>query len=112
MLKAYQKPFRYFEGNFESETLKLGDVINFEVPNDATFSARSFMVNAATFDLKQNTITDCLLSEIFSKNINTKDVSIPLNDGDSIPGIVQNANNPSPDTINGIFTEEFTEQFL
>lgn len=112
ILKAYQKPFRYIDGSYRGQNLSYGDLIRYEVPNNQPFSNRVFMIMEGQFDLKYNTLTGCSVVEIFSKNINSNDATIPHSPGDISPPITQNPNNPSPDTVVGIFTEEFTEQFL
>jgi hypothetical protein len=100
------------EGSYKGENLSYLDVYTFDVPNNAPFSNRLFAILQGDFDLKYNTLTNATIVEIFSKNINSSDVSLPHAPGDNLPPITQNPNNPSPDSLTGIFTDEFTEQFL
>lgn len=111
ILKAYQKSYRFMEGDFIGDNLSYLDSFNIIVPNESDFSQKIFVWQNATFSIKNKSATGKMV-EIFSGSIVSNDTSSPIqpgDDGGGIPPIVQNPNAPSQ--IIGIFTEEFTPEF-
>lgn len=112
VLQQYQTPFRYFSGSFLGTDLEYLDVYSMDTPCFPSFSDFLFSILSADFDLKTNQMTSVTMAQMFQKSLKTDDSQGPHNPGDLPPPIIQNPNNPSPDAIEGIFTEQFTEQFL
>lgn len=112
VLQQYQAPFRYFSGTFLGTDLEYLDLYSMDTPCFPSFSDFLFAILSADFDLKTNQMTSVTMAQMFQKSIKTDDSQGPHNPGDLPPPIIQNPNYPSPDTIEGIFTEQFTEQFL
>lgn len=112
VLQQYQSPFRYFSGSFLGTDLEYLDVYQILAPCAPSFEDHLFAILSADFDLKTNQMSSVTLAQMFSRSIKTDDSQGPHHPGDLPPSIIQNPNNPSPDSISGIFTSEFTEQFL
>lgn len=111
-LQQYQQPFRYFSGSFTGYNLEYMDTYTFSVPCFPSFENFLFAILSADFDLKLNQMTSVTMAQMFQKGIKTDDTTGPHHPGDGEPPIIQNPNYPSPDSDTGIFTTEFTEQFL
>jgi len=110
VLKAYQKPYLFWEGTFRRSMLKFLDVFNIDVPGESVFSSYTFAQSATTFDLKNNTVSGTFY-EIFSRNFVSQDVQYPRLPGSALPPIDQNPNTPPVPEGDGIFTPQFTDEF-
>ncbi|MNI26339.1 hypothetical protein D3C73_800330 [compost metagenome] len=111
IMKAYQAPFRFLNSSFDGQNMSYLDVFNVELPNNESFAKRTFALLSGDFDLFKNEVRNANYVEIFSKPAKTIDISIPSYPGDSSPPIIQNPNPTTPNT-QGIFTQEFTSEFL
>lgn len=128
VLNAYQKPFRFYSGGLLGANFSYLDTFNIIVTGNADFSERIFTWLNVDFDLKKNT-AEGMLVEIFSKNVVSTQITVPINPGQQppkingirqgllllmgTPGFVNNPNNPTGvPTIGGPFDDEFTTEFL
>lgn len=111
IMKAYQAPFRFLSSSFLGTNMSYLDVFNVELPNNESFGKRTFALLSGDFNLFTNEVTNANYVEIFSKPSKTIDISVPSYPGDTSPPIIQNPN-PSTPTTQGIFTKEFTSEFL
>lgn len=111
VLKAYQTPYKQFNGAFLGASLNYFDTFNIVVDSEPSFSSKIFMWQDATFDVKEMTANGKLV-EIFSKNLISNDYSSPqigTTSSAGFPPIVQNPNIITQ--LNSIFTEQFTPEF-
>lgn len=111
ILKAYQEPYRFWEGTMRKSGLKYLDVFNIVVPDDFVFSSFTFAQSGTTFDLKNNTVSGTFY-QIFNKNFLSQDSQFPHLPGTLPPPFVQNPNNPPPLIGDGVFTPQFTDEFV
>jgi len=111
IMKAYQAPFRFLSSTFLGDDITYLDVFNVELPNNESFGKRTFALLSGDFNLFTNEVTNANYVEIFSKPAKTIDISVPSYPGDTSPPIIQNPN-PSTPSTQGIFTKEFTSEFL
>ena len=108
ILKAYQKPFRYYQGDLRGDNLNYLNVFNFLVDDNDEFSAKTFTIISGDFSLKNHILT-ATLAEIFTKSIFTTNFQTPHSPGQIPPAITQNPNTPIDDVR--IFSDEFTSPF-
>lgn len=111
IVKAYQRPYRFIDCVLKGDNLKYSDVFNFIVPTSAEFTQKTFAYSSVRFSSKFKTSEGTLI-EIFNKPIKTIDVQTPNNGGQDPPPFTQNPNNPLPLSGTGIFTPEFTPEFI
>lgn len=113
ILKAYQKPFRFLESSFLGNDISYLDIFNVNLPDDTTFSARIFALLSGDLDLISGELNNALYAEIFEKDIPTVKLTIPGKGIMNYPPIIQNPNpiQLQPQT-GGIFTEQFTQEFM
>lgn len=107
ILKAYQKPFRFFQGDLRGDNLNYLNAFRFDVPGG--FKAKLFSVISGDFSLKHHDLTNATLAEIFSRPVQTVNYQTPHSPGQIPPAIVQNPNNPG--NTNRVFSNEFTNPF-
>lgn len=113
ILTAYQKPFRKWAGDLLlSETATRGfnylDIISFNVPNSPSFSRKQFAFLGGQINLKTRQFENVSLVEIFDKDARSNDNTVPAYPDMPDPVFEQDPNS----TIgNGIFTNEFTQEF-
>jgi hypothetical protein len=110
IMKAYQSPFRFLSSTFLGDDISYLDVFNVNLPNNDSFSSRTFALLSGDINLKTNEISNADYVEIFSKPAKTVDITAPGYSGVDFPPVVQNPNSNAGTTI-GIFTDEFTEEF-
>lgn len=112
ILKAYQKPFRFWMGDLKLKPLAAEfsylNTFNFDVPGQEKFSSKIFAFLGGEIDLKYNTISNVKLAEVFDKPAKSNDVTVPNYPGSESPVFVQD---PNGEDANGIFTDEFTLEF-
>lgn len=113
IIKSYQQPFRFWRGDVElkkqATSFNYLNVFLFNVPEQPSFNRRQFVVLGGDIDLKYNTFNNVVFAETFSKEPRTSDnPNIPAYPGDEPPEFAQD---PNANTNNGIFTEEFTQEF-
>lgn len=112
ILKAYRDPFRFLANTFIGNNISYLDIFNVNLPDDETgFNDRTFALLSGDFNLISGELENANYVEIFSKPGKSVDIIVPGNDGDPSPPIGQNPNPPAPPS-NGIFTEEFTNEFV
>jgi len=112
ILKSYQKPFRYLSGTFLSDNANFLNTFHTELACIPEFNKKIFALLSCDFGLKSNKLMSVNMVEIFDRYVKSTDVSIPHYPGDVDPPISQNPNTPPTIPTQGIFTDEFTEQFL
>lgn len=110
ILKAYQQPFRFFEGSFIGDNISYLDIFNVNLPDNTDFNNRVFALISGDFDLTNREVKNANYVEIFNKPGKSVDMVIPGNDGDPFPPMPQNPNPPVV-PLGRIFTEQFTEEF-
>ncbi len=108
ILKAYQKPFRYYQGDLRGDNLNYLNVFNFLVDGNDEFSAKTFAIISGDFSLKNHQLTTTL-AEIFTKPIFTTNFQTPHSPGQIPSAITQNPNSPVGDVR--IFSDEFGAAF-
>lgn len=113
ILKAYQEAFIRFEGDFQGQNISYTDVFNIILDGYPDFSSKLFAISSATFDIKKNQMTQCTLFEIFDKTINPIEISQPEYQGNvGDVEIIQNPDAPQDLAGVGVFTDEFTQEFV
>jgi len=112
ILRARQKQYMTYTGDFK---LKNGanefDYLNtfsFDVPGERKFNDKTFCVLGCDIDLKYNTMSNVKLCEAFNRPSKSNDITVPTYEGSSPPIFTQD---PNGTNNNGIFTEQFTEEF-
>jgi len=113
ILTGYQKPFRKWNGSLQlREEATRGfaylDVFSFDVVNSPAFSRKQFVMLGGDFNLKTRQLENGVLAEIFDRAARSSDNSVPSYPNMPDPDFVQD---PNANTNNGIFTEEFTQEF-
>lgn len=114
ILRAYQKPFRFWFGALKLKPLAAGfsylNTINFNVPGQTDkFNRKIFSIMGGDIDLKYNTMENAKLAEIFDRPGKSTDITVPNYPGSTPPVFVQDPNGNT--NITGIFTDEFTTEF-
>ena len=113
ILTGFQKPFRKWVGNLLLEKtarpFSYLDVFSFYVPNSPSFNRKQFVVLGGDINQKDRQFENVSLVEIFDKEVKSNDVSVPAYDDMPDPVFVQD---PNAVTNNGIFTSEFTQEFV
>lgn len=110
MMKAYQRPFRFLSDTYTGDNFSYLDVFNVHLPNNTTFSKRVFALLSGDYDIFRNELQNAEYVEIFEKDTQTIDITVPNYPGDVSSPIVQNPNPAAPVTTK-IFTDEFTPEF-
>lgn len=113
ILRAYQKPFRFWLGSLKLKPLVTEfsylNTFSFDVPGQQKFNSKLFAILGGDIDLKYNTIENVKLAEIFDRPGKSIDITVPNYPGSMPPVFVQD---PNGDTdAKGIFTEQFTPEF-
>jgi hypothetical protein len=111
ILKSYQKPFRYLSGTFLSNNANFLNTFHTDLACIPGFNTKLFALLSCDFGLKSNQLKSVNMTEIFDRYVKSTDASIPHYPGDIEPPIVNNPNTSPTVPTNGIFTDEFTEQF-
>ena len=113
ILTGFQKPFRKWVGNLllekQARSFSYLDVFSFDVPNSPSFNRKQFVVLGGDINQKDRQFENVSLVEIFDKEVKSNDVSVPSYDDMPDPVFVQD---PNAVTNNGIFTSEFTQEFV
>jgi hypothetical protein len=113
ILTAFQKPFRKWVGGLKlkptARPFSYLDVFSFDVPNSPSFNRKQFVVLGGDINQKDRQFENLSLVEIFDKEVKSNDVSVPSYDDMPDPVFVQD---PNAVTNNGIFTSEFTQEFV
>lgn len=110
-LKSYQSPFYYIGGSYLAINAAFVNTYRYDFDCIPDFGKKIFALLSADIGIKSNTITNANMVEMFDKYIKTTDISGPSYPGDLEPPISNNPNTPPIIPIDGIFTDEFTEQF-
>ena len=112
IIRAYQQPFYIWTGDIQlsedDRPLSYMDVMSFIVPDNPKFSAKRFAYLGGDFNLKSNIIKNAKLAEIFDNTAVTVDNTVPYYPNMPDPLFVQDTNYVK---VNGIFTDEFTQEF-
>lgn len=124
ILKAYQKPARFYHGDFKSDSLDILSVISFVVPgSEDFFNKMLFVWINADFDLMHNTVSGTL-RETFTKQLVIETQTVPVSGTNTPPNrhdlpiimgtppVIQNPNSTSTANLPGVFDDEFTDTFL
>ena len=113
ILKSYQEPFRMWQGDMVlrelADDFSYLNIFSFDVPNDELWSARQFCLLGGDINLKNNQINNAKLAQVFSKTLKSNDVTLPAYP--DMPSPIFNQD-PNYTKTNGIFTEEFTQEFI
>lgn len=113
ILKAYQKPFIMWRGNLHLKPMvkefSYLETMTFDVPDQPKFNSKVFTMLGGDFDLKTNQATNVTLAETFERPGKSTDITVPSYPGTTPPVFVQDPNGNTDD--NGIFTDEFTQEF-
>lgn len=112
ILKSHQKPYKYISGSFYVENALSINTFRFVYDCIPEFSQKIFSLLSCDVNLKSNTLTSVNMVEIFDKYVKTVDISQPHHPGDVEPPISANPNTPPLVPTEGIFTDEFTDEFL
>jgi len=114
ILRAYQKPFRFWYGDLklrqQARDFNYLTTFSFQVPDQNDFNAHVFGLLGCEIDLKYRTLSNGKLAELFDRAGKSVDVTTPDYPGSEQSEIIQD---PTVDLnpINGIFTDEFTQEF-
>lgn len=106
MIKLYQTPFKLFNCKLR------GQFSTVNIFTICLLENQLFGFQSGDFDMKMKQWNRVVLTQIFSNNILTNDFGAPHNPGQYIPPYIQNANLPVDLYAGGVFTDEFTEQFV
>lgn len=114
ILTAYQKPFRKWFGNIKLKdgavkSFSYMDIFSFNVPGSPSFNRKQFAVLGGSINPKNNTFENVTLVEIFDRAARSNDNTVPSYPNMPDPVFVQD---PNSVIGNGIFTEEFTQEFV
>jgi len=112
ILKAYQLAYNIFDCTLYGNKLSYLDSYNISAACDPDFDQKIFIWKDVTFDIKNREANGTLV-EVFTKNLISNDYTAPQLPGSSNiiePPIVQN-HNPGL-KLGGVFTEEFTTEFI
>lgn len=112
ILKDYQKPYWYASGNYLGQHLRYSNSLRFDLECEPDFSLKVFTLLSCTIDIKSCTMTGVNMAELFDKFVKSTEISLPYYPGDSVPGYINNPNSPPQIPAQGIFTDEFTNEFL
>lgn len=111
-LRAYQKAYANFQGSLKlvdgSGNFNYLDVIKFITPDDDSFASKRFICLGADIDLKSNEITNVDLHEVFDTNVVSVDNTVDYYPNAPEAIFIQDAQYTK---VNGIFTDEFTNDF-
>lgn len=120
ILQSFQKPFTIWENGGmilkpTARPFSYLDLFSFDIADrlinarSEIFSNKLFAILGCSVNLKTRELEDITLQEVFDKPAKSVDVSLPTNGDTPLPPIIQD---PTKSTETGIFTEEFTNEFV
>lgn len=110
ILSARRRPYYMFEGSFKCDNSYITS-FTFNVPGQPSFNNRTFIPLNVSYDYRNKILSGSFVEILNEGGIFTNG-QLPKYEGVELPQFSQNPNFPCPLPEDGIFTGEFSEEFM